>query len=278
MLRLVSARVLLPLTAILAVGLAAFAVVERMTLNERAAERRALIARDAELTARALAPGSALACLDAGAGDPVESACEAAVFADAASAARAVAYMAARIALLWDAHALAEAGGPGLDDELAATRRAIALDRFGVAAQALAVREGCTGEACDVFDLLDDAGTLKGNLKLGVFDQYVARHAARWNAAPADKAPAAVSAVPPAPSAAAPMAAAEPAANATPHKQWDYPSAASIPPVSIMNAEPPRPKEADATQAAPPPGEGGGTVPVPPKRPQAPQAAETPPR
>jgi hypothetical protein len=41
--------------------------------------------------------------------------------------------------------------------------------------------------------------------------------------------------------------------------KYDFPSAASIPPVSIMNTEPPRPKE-DAGAAANPP--------VPPKRPQ----------
>ena len=45
---------------------------------------------------------------------------------------------------------------------------------------------------------------------------------------------------------------------------YDYPSAASIPPVSIMNAEPPLPKEA----AAPADEKPTGSIPAPPKSPQ----------
>lgn len=272
--RLFSARVLLPLAAIAAVGLAAIGVVERMALDERAAERRALLARDTELTARALAPGSALACLDGGAGDTVESACERAVFADAQSAAGAVAYIAARLSLLWAAHDLAESGGGDLDDALAGTRRAIAFDRFGIAAHVLAERDGCTAEACDAFSLVGDDATLKANMKLRVFEQYVARHAARWSGSPAEKQPPAVSEVPAQQPAHTTAAIGEAKA---PSKQWDYPSAASIPPVSIMTAEPPRPKEATEAQASQPPDK-GGAAPVPPKRPQPPQAAEPPPR
>lgn len=275
--RLFSARVLLPLAAIVAVALAAVAVVERMALNERAAERRALLARDTELTARALGPGSALACLDGGAGDTVESACERAVFADAQSAAGAVAYVGARLSLLWAAHDLAQGGGEDLDDALAATRRAIAADRFGIAAHVLAEREGCTPEACDAFALVDDDATLKANLKLRVFDQYVGRHAARWNAPPAAAPPPAMSEVPREPPAST-AAVTEPSGGSKPlAKQWDFPSAASIPAVSIMTAEPPRPKEGTEAQASQPPAE-GGTVPVPPKRPQTPQAADAPAR
>ena len=68
----------LPLTIVsLLIGtLALFAVLDRMAINERAIERNALMARDAELAARALDPASALACLDGAAGDAVESACE----------------------------------------------------------------------------------------------------------------------------------------------------------------------------------------------------------
>ena len=55
--------------------------------------------------------------------------------------------------------------------------------------------------------------------------------------------------------------------------KYDFPSAASIPPVSIMNAEPPLPKE--TAQAAQPAAEGEAAVPVPQKRPQ-PQAAPLP--
>jgi hypothetical protein len=52
--------------------------------------------------------------------------------------------------------------------------------------------------------------------------------------------------------------------------KYDFPSADSIPAVSIMNAEPPLPKGATDAQAA-------GGEPVPPKRPQG-QAASPAPR
>jgi hypothetical protein len=62
--------------------------------------------------------------------------------------------------------------------------------------------------------------------------------------------------------------------------KYDFPSAASIPAVSIMNAEPPppkEPKEQTGTATAHPPGEKPtASAPVPPKRPQA-QAATPPP-
>jgi len=65
-----------------------------------AAERQALDARAHELAGRALAPGSALACLAGNAGDTVEAACEKAVFASAEATAAAVAYTAERLALI----------------------------------------------------------------------------------------------------------------------------------------------------------------------------------
>jgi hypothetical protein len=77
------------------------------------------------------------------------------------------------------------------------------------------------------------------------------------------------------PAGVAPVARA-PAPGKTPlAKGYDFPSAASIPPVSIMNAEPPLSKEAADARAAQTPGEGQASVPVPPKRPQD-QAAPPP--
>src|SRR5262249_45446750 len=63
---------------------------------------RALEQRAVALAARAIAPGSPLACLDAVAGDTVETACEKTVFASPESVAAAVSYMSARLALLAD--------------------------------------------------------------------------------------------------------------------------------------------------------------------------------
>jgi hypothetical protein len=263
-------------------ALAVFVVVNQMALDRDAADRRALVQRHTALTASAVAPGSALSCLDAGAGDAVDSACEARVFADPRSAAAAVAYIGARLALLEEAAATQ----PSALKAMAASRRAIELDRFGVAAQVLATRDGCTADRCAAFAYLADTAVLKANMKAQAFDQYVSRHAAAWNAppaSPADPAPAAVSAVPqtadPGPSVAT---AAPPVAQPLSDK-YTLPSAASIPPVSIMNSEPALPKavaEAQAAQfkdnrpadARPPearsePNAEG--VPIPPKRPQA---------
>lgn len=77
---------------------AVIAVVNTMTQESsnlrNAADRRALVQRSAELDLAAM--GSTLSCLDAGAGEAVENACEAKVFADPQRAANAVAYTAAR--------------------------------------------------------------------------------------------------------------------------------------------------------------------------------------
>ena len=53
-----------------------------------------------DLATRALAPGSALACLDTIAGETVENACEKALFASPEATAAAVSYVAAQLSLL----------------------------------------------------------------------------------------------------------------------------------------------------------------------------------
>jgi hypothetical protein len=242
-------------------------VLDRMALEHKAAERRALVQRNAELTVSAVAPGSVLACLDGGAGETVENACEKAIFASPQSAAAAVSYTAARLALMADVQASVQAN-PGIMDTFASTQRALELDRYGLAAHVLAVRDGCTAEHCPAFAWLHDSAALKGNLRAEAFDSYVARYAAAWNA---DK-PAPVASVP----APAEVATAPAASGPRPvSSKYDFPSAASIPPVSIMNPEPPPPKDpaAPPVNAATPPAT--ATVPAPPKRPQA-QAAPPP--
>ena len=268
-------RLLLPMVAVALAGLAVVSILDRMARDERGAERRALAQRYAELTAQALAPGSTLACLDGAAGETVEYACEKTVFAGPQSTASAVAYIAARLTLLADGLAFARHGDPEFAATLAPLRRAIELDRFGIAAHVLAMRDGCTAERCAAFALFSDANVIKDNLKAQIFDQYISRYAADWNKSEpvAEKPP---SAPGPAPVASAPeLPAKTPIAS-----KYSFPSAASIPPVSIMNSEPPLPKEATAAQAAQPAqpaGEGNASVPVPPKRPQT-QAASPPAR
>lgn len=245
------------------------AVLNRLGINERAAEQRALLQRNLELGISATSAGSALACLDGLAGEETENACEKAVFADAQSTARAVAYVAARLSLLADVTRTAKAGGPDLQAELATTRRAIELDRYGIAAHVLAARDGCTADRCAAFALLRDAATLKANLKVHAFDTYVARYAAGWGKAEplAERQPATGSVETPVASGAEPLSPAHPLDS-----RFDFPSSASIPPVSIMNAEPPGKPAGSATAAAPPAEKPAATAPAPPKRPQA-QAA-----
>jgi hypothetical protein len=279
-------RIVLSVAALALAGAAVCALIDRSYVAERAAERRAVLTRDTELSGMALTPGSALACLDGGAGDAVENACEQKVFASAQTTAAAVAYMDARLKLL-----AAAARDAGLLPLLASTRRAVALDRYGFAAHVLAIRDGCTAETCDAFALVDDASALKANLKAQVYDQYVSRYAASWNApppAPAEKPPV-VSALP------TPFArtasGATPVPAVKPGEKWDFPSAASIPAVSIMGSEPPLPKGAEAQAQAPgqasvaPPAKPAtdakaptSAVPAPKKPPPPPQAAPPAPR
>jgi len=269
-------RLLVPLAAIAIGGVAVISVLDRLVKNERAAEQRALLQRDSQLSISAVAPGSPLACLDGIAGEQVENACEPALFADAQSTARAVAYVSARLSLLADVFATAQRGDRDLLAAFTPIRRAIELDRYGIAAHVLAVRDGCVAERCAAFDMLQDTGALRANLKVHAFDAYIARYVSAWGKTetPVEKQQpqASTLALPPVASAGEPQA---------PHpvdSRYDFPSSASIPPVSIMNAEPSPPKEqtgtANAQTGADKP---TGTAPVPPKRPQA-QAASPPAR
>ena len=91
--------------------------------------------------------------------------------------------MAARLTLLADGLSFARHGDSDFAAAFAGLRRAIELDRYGIAAHVLAIRDGCTAERCSIFALLDDTDVLKSNLKAQVFDQYVSRYAADWNKA-----------------------------------------------------------------------------------------------
>jgi hypothetical protein len=222
-----------------------------------------LQAREAGLAARALVPGSPLACLDGDAGDSVETACEKALFATPETAAAAVTYVTARLSLLADALALDD---PELTSTVAGLRRALQLDRYGIAAHVLASRDGCSVESCQAFAWVDDPTALKANLKAGAFSGYVQRYETAWKAEPAKPAVATT-----APQPAAPAAPEVPAIQPSFSSRYDFPSSDSIPAVSIMNKEPPRPPESAAAAAPQTPQE--THTPVPPKRPQT-QGAE----
>jgi hypothetical protein len=217
----------------------AWAFLNAATMRDRDAERRALETRAAQLNIQALAPGSPLACLDGLAGDNVETACEKAIFATPATVASATSYAAARLALLADMVAYAKQSGDDIDGILVPLRRALETDRFGFVAHALAVRDGCTSQNCKALALLRDASKVRANLSGETLDRYLEHHLTAWNQAPD--------------SATANVASASPGA-AGEHKivNIDFPTAASIPPVSIMNPEPPRPGAPAAAAAAEP--------------------------
>jgi hypothetical protein len=271
-----ASRIVAPVLAIAVAGMAVFGILDRLTRSERAAEERALLERNSRLDLSATAPGSALSCLDGLAGEEIENACERSVFADPQSAARAVGYISARLSLLADAAATAARGGSDVLTALAPTRRAIELDRFGIAAHVLAVRDGCTAEKCAAFAIFHDASTLKANFKVHAFDAYVARYAAAWGkgeAAPENIPQASAPGTAPVASVPEPLSPSHPLDS-----RYDFPSSASIPPVSIMNTEPSPPKEPASPPGAHAATEKTGTAaPVPPKRPQS-QAASPPAR
>ena len=154
--------------------------VNRASDRDRADERRALDQRAADLTGRAITPGSAIACLEASSTETIEGACERAVFASPETVAAATAYVSARLTLLADAHEYTARRDQSYETSIAGIRRTIAADRYGLASQVLALRDGCTPEACDAFGLVYDDKKLRADLKDRLFDATVARYAVNW--------------------------------------------------------------------------------------------------
>jgi hypothetical protein len=154
--------------------------IHRANERDRADERRALDQRAADLVGRAVAPGSAIACLEATNTETVEGACERAVFASPETVAAASAYIAARLTLLADAHEYTARRDQGYESSIAGLRRTIAADRYGLASQVLATRDGCTADACDAFGLVYDDKKLRANMRDRLFDATVGRYAVNW--------------------------------------------------------------------------------------------------
>ncbi len=251
------------LVSVIALALTCTALVvalDKSARDDLAAEQRILALRADRLAARALAPNSPLACLDAPAGPSVENACADSVFGRPETVASAVGYVAYQLDLLADGAALAEGKqGPG-SKALQALRRSLEADRFGVVAHVLATRSACTAEQCAAFALLSDPSRIKANLKTNTFDRQIASHAKNWPAA----ARAQSLTKDATPEGAAKTTDSQPAVSKPLSPGYDFPSASSIPPVSIMTPEP----------AAPPsPPAAGGTAANPPKPPAA--AGET---
>lgn len=208
---------------ILGAGLGAVMAWALLDYAPSSAERRSLEIRAEQLNAQALAPGSPLACLDAVAGEAVETACEKELFTSPASVAAATSFVAHRLELLAAMVAYGKRGVADIDAVLRPLRRSLEADRFGFLAHVLALRDGCTSENCKALALLDDPGRVRANLGAQTFDRHIEHYADIW-------AKAADGAV---------VDAGQPGGQPA-HKivNIDFPTAASIPPVSIMNPEP----------------------------------------
>jgi len=135
--------------------------------------------------------------------------------------------------LLSDIAAHVKAGG-NLDSVLLSLRRALEADRFGFVAHTLAVRDGCSNARCATLALLRDPEQVRANLSAQTFDHYIDHYSAMWGQGA--ESPIAEAAPP----STGTVAATQP--PAVPPKKVildaDFPSAASIPAVSIMNPEP----------------------------------------
>jgi len=225
---------------------------ERVVERDGAAERRALVARAQDLARDAVMPNSVLACLDGIGGETMEAGCERALFATPEAVAGALAYTATRLALLSDGADYATRHNASYEGPLAGLRAALEADRFGFVAQVLTSQYGCSADHCDPFTLFRDSRRIGANLKERPFDLYVGKYAASWTQ-----------------SRRAPIASASGASPVPPG--FNVPSAASIPPISIMVPEPTTPPA------------NTGSVPAeasaaPPRRPAAAKPARPAPR
>lgn len=219
----------------------AWAFLAGASVRDLNAERRDLEMRSAELASRAMAPGSALGCLDNLAGETVDAACEKALFASPSSVAEASAYSAARLTLLADFASYSKRGGGGVDTAATPLRRALETDRFGFVAHVLAIRDACTVESCKPLELFRDAARVRMNLSGQTLDRYVDHYVTAWGLPGSNVADA---------GAAMPVGSAATGPGGPPKKavDIDFPSSASIPPVSIMNPEPKTPPAANASR------------------------------
>lgn len=226
---------------------------------------------EARAQATAIASLPALSCLDDLAGDAVAIGCEKALFGSPDAAAAAVSYTAARIDRL-TALGDAATAGKRLTADMKALRKALEHDRYGLVAQVLVVRDGCTPFDCAAFRSLTDQQQVAANMDSHLYDTLVARHAPTWNA-PAT--------VPPMPATAA-LAGLPSSIPTGKPTTAEFPSASSTPPVSIMNPEPTATTRhvAPAANAAPAPRAPAATsaqaaAPAA-KRPSAPKATRAP--
>lgn len=178
----------------------------------------------------------ALACLDDLAGDTVLVACEKVLFGSADAVAAAVSHTASRL------NRLTAAGDPnafGKAAELTTLRRSIERDRYGLVAYVLSSRDGCQPAECAAYAALTDHKLIAANMEERHYETLVQRYAGAWGSGQGGAA---------ATGALLPSAALTTSVPSGKPTNADFPTSNSIPPVSIMSAEPPAPSK----PAAPP--------------------------
>nr|WP_298242783.1 hypothetical protein [uncultured Bradyrhizobium sp.] len=217
----------------------------------------------------------ALSCLDDLAGDAVAIGCEKALFGSPDAAAAAVSYTAVRIDRL-TALGDAATAEKSLTADMKALRKALEHDRYGLVAQVLVARDGCTQFDCAAFRSLTDQQQVAANMDSHLYDQLVARHAPAWNA-PASAMAAAPAALPPT----AALAGLPPSMPTGKPTSAEFPSASSTPPSTCSNGRGshgrrcPRSPAAPAAARAPAQAAAPAAAPAA-KRPPAPKAARAP--
>ena len=207
----------LTVITLLAVGIAA-------TMMMRASGGANGQSIDLKSQGQAVAYLPALACLDGLAGENVETACEKTLFASADSVAAGVSYTAAQMTRL-AAFGNVSAAAKVMTPELNALRRTIERDRYGLVAQVLKTREGCTlSSPCPFYQSLTNSAQISSNMSEDLYDGFVGRYASSWNA-------------PARAESAAPLAGLGTVPPPGRPVSGDFPSAASIPPINIMTPE-----------------------------------------
>jgi hypothetical protein len=239
-----SVGALFGVAALVVIAYSAWKFADYSILRQRVEQREALNARALQLTATALVPGSPLACLHGVAGETVNAFCEAAIFRSPETVAAAVTYVEARLRLLADSYDYVHRVDNRYGEALELLRNSLEADRYGFVAHVLMTRDGCTVDSCDAVErLLRDSGPVKANISARTLENHIQRYAGTW-LGPKSAATAAASPVEFPPNVAAMMSAPATA------KPIDFPTAASIPPVSIMT-EPPGAAAAAPTDVAP---------------------------
>ncbi len=228
--------------------------------------------RAQELTARTLAPGSPLACLDAVAGENVEAACEKALFA--------LPQRWRPPRPMWRRGLSCFRTWPPMSNTAARISTARCC-RCGIRSRPIASASWRTRLRCATAApariarrsmCLHDASRVRANLSGQTLDRYLDRYLTAWAQQPDGPGPVADAAPQSQPTY-------QPGAPG-PRKvgQHRLPHAASIPPVSIMNPEPgTKPTPAAAAAANPnPPAPAAATASAPPPKKSRKQAANPP--